>query len=82
MGRKATTPNEREMRDLLRAKCTNFELKREMMYSFIRHKGNLREVVGDLIDIIQVLYMKKTELEFHLSPQKGAFDGEGIENSR
>lgn len=68
MSRPATTLHEFEFGHLLQAKCTNFELKQKMMDSFHQHRGNLREVTGDMIDIIQTLYMERTELEFHLNP--------------
>lgn len=78
MGRIATTLNEFEFGQLLQLKCTSFELKRKMMDSFHRHRGNLREVTGDMIDIIQTLYMERTELEFHLDPVgKERSNGEG-----
>ena len=68
MSRTATTLNEFEFVQLLQTKCTDPELKRKMMDSFHRHRGNLREVTVDMIDIIQTLYMERTELEFHLDP--------------
>jgi len=70
MSRPATTLNEFELRTLLQVKCTNFELKQKIMDSFHDHRGNLREVMGDIIDIVQTLYMERTELEFLLSPRR------------
>lgn len=78
MGRKATTLNELEFVYLLQTKCTDSELRRKMMDSYHRHKGNLREVTIDMIDIIQTLYMERTELEYHLDPVgKERSNGEG-----
>lgn len=75
MSRKTTTINDFELGIMLRSKLTNFELQQEIMDSFHKHNGNMGEVMGDVLDTIQRLYMVKTELEFHLSP-KGVVNGE------
>lgn len=63
MSRPASTLNEFEMQILAKSKLTNFELQQFAMKSFVEHRGNLRKVIGDLLDKIQTLYMERTELE-------------------
>lgn len=68
MSRPATTLNDMELNILLRIKITNETIKNKIKASFMEHRGNLRDVLTDVLDIVQELYMEREELKDYLDP--------------